>query len=214
MPTQPYLLKDGTRVPGVTTCLHSWLPGGPDALMGWAVKQALAGKDFKAERDKAADAGTLCHAAADAWAMGKEPSWEGPQEIVAKAKKSFGAFLEWAEQTKFRVTHTETPLVSEVYRFGGCLDAAMMNNRRVLADYKTSNSIRAQYLAQVGGYGILWDENFPDDPLTGGYLILRFDREYGDFSHKWFPELDTGRKAFLLCRQLYEYEKELTKRAK
>jgi len=90
----------------------------------------------------------------------------------------------------------------------------MMNNRRVLADYKTSNSIRAQYLAQVGGYGILWDEHFPDDPLTGGYLILRFDREYGDFSHKWFPELETGRKAFLLCRQLYEYEKELTKRAK
>ena len=39
MPTRPYHTKDGKRVPGVTTVLHSWLPGGPDALMGWAVKE-------------------------------------------------------------------------------------------------------------------------------------------------------------------------------
>ena len=209
-----YRLKDGTRVPSVTTCLHSWLPGGPDALMGWAVKMAKEGKDFREERDLAAGAGTLAHSAMEAWVKGEESKWEAPEEIVIKAKKSFSAFLEWAEQTRFKVTHTEMSLISECHRFGGTLDAAMMNNRRVLADYKTSGSIRPQYLAQVGGYGILWDEHFPNDPLEGGYLILRFDREYGDFSHKWFPELDTGRKAFLLCRQLYDAEKELTKRAR
>lgn len=216
MPTQHkgYFLQDGTRVPSVTTILHSWVPGGPNQLMGWAAKMTREGKDFNAERDKAADAGTLAHGAMESWAKGEEPVWDAPDEIVAKAKRSFGAFLEWAEQTQFKITHTEQPLISEKYRYGGTFDAAMMNSRRVLADYKTSNSIRAQYLAQVGGgYGILWEENFPDDPIEGGYLMLRFDRTYGDFSHKWFPELDSARRAFLLMREMYDLEKELMKRA-
>lgn len=206
-----YFTKDGARVPSVTTILSRFKDAG--GLIHWAWEMGKAGKDYREERDKAADAGTLAHAAVEAWLHGQPTLFEGQPEVVAKAQKAFGAFLEWADQTQLKVTHTEIPLVSEKYRFGGTFDAILVKGRRSMGDWKTSGRVYGEYLAQVAAYGILWEENFPDEPIDGGYHLLRFDKEYGDFHAHWWGELEAGKRYFLSLREAYEDDKELKKRA-
>lgn len=213
MPTKPggYYLKDGTRVPSVTTILSRFKESG--GIIHWAWKLGMEGKDYKEVRDAAADAGTLAHDAAEAWVRGESFTWEPDNEIHKKAYVAYTAFLEWARQTNLTVDKTEIPLVSEKYRFGGTFDALMVNGKRIMADYKTSNNTYGDYLAQVAAYGILWEENFPDQPIDGGYYLLRFDKEFGDLHTHWWAELDAGKRYFLALRAAYEEDKELKRRA-
>lgn len=214
MPTQKggYFVADGTRVPSVTTILGRFKSS--EALIKWAWEQGRDGKDYRETRDAAAAAGTMAHAAVEAHIRGKPFEFEGDIETVANAKRSFGAFLEWLEQMRLRVTHTEMPLVSEKYRFGGTFDAIIVGNQRAMCDWKCSNGVYGEYLCQVAAYGLLWEENFPDEPIAGGYHLVRFDRKYADFTHHWWVELDAAREAFLLMRRLYELDHELRARAK
>jgi hypothetical protein len=207
-----YKLKDGTRVPSVTTVLGRFKDAGP--LMHWAWECGRDGKDFRQERDRAADAGTLAHAAVEAHVRHQPIEWAGEASVVERAQKAFGAFLEWAEQTRLTVDKTELPLVSEQYRFGGTFDAILLGSKRAMGDWKSSNGIYGDYLAQLAAYGQLWKENFPDQPIEGGFHLLRFDKTHGDFTHKWWGELDAGWKYFLALRQAYESDKELKARAK
>ena len=214
MPTQRkgYFLKDGTRVPSVTTILGRFKDAGP--LMYWAWQIGKEGKDFREERDKAADAGTLAHAAVEAHVHGQQITWAGDPAVVERAQRAFGAFLEWADQTRLVVDRTELPLVSEKYRFGGTFDAILLGSKRAMGDWKSSNGVYGEYLAQLAAYGQLWTENFPDQPIEGGFHLLRFDKTHGDFTHKWWGELNAGWQYFLHLREAYEFDKELKARAK
>lgn len=214
MPTavKGYFLKNGTRVPSVTTVLGRFKDAGP--LMYWAWQCGKDGKDFREERDKAADAGTLAHAAVEAWVKGDNFSFNGSEEVVARAKRAFGAFIEWADQTKLKVDKTELPLVSEKYAFGGTFDAILLGAKRAMGDWKSSNGVYGEYLAQLAAYGQLWSENYPDEPIDGGYHLCRFDKAHGDFTHKWWGELKAGWEYFLRLREAYEFDKELKQRAK
>lgn len=207
-----YFLADGTRVPSVTTVLSRFKEAGP--LMHWAWVEGKEGRDYRESRDKAADAGTLCHEAVEAWVRGLPYEWkhESP-EVLQRAQKAFGAFLEWADQTELRVEQAEMPLVSERYRFGGTFDAILVKGKRAMGDWKTSNGVYGEYLAQLAAYGHLWRENFPDQPLDGGFHLIRFDKMYGDFSHRYWPELDAGWRYFKSLRDAYEETKELKRRA-
>ncbi len=207
-----YKLADGTRVPSVTTVLGRFKDAGP--LMYWAWEQGKAGKDFRETRDAAAEAGTLAHAAVEAHVHGQPITWAGDPSVVEKAQKAFGAFLEWADQTKLTVDKTELPLVSEKYKFGGTFDAILLGTKRAMGDWKSSNGIYGEYLAQLAAYGQLWKENFPDQPIEGGFHLLRFDKTHGDFTHKWWGELDSGWRYFMALREAYEHDKELKARAK
>lgn len=229
-----YFLKSGEKVPSVTTIIGKFKD--PGALMYWSAGQTAeyimkhcpetptradvlklcdAGRmAYRNTRDAAAAAGTMAHEAAEAWVRKLPYEFEGSADVVEKAKKSYGAFLEWTNQTRLTVTHTELPLVSELYKFGGTMDGATMNNKRGILDYKTSNSLFAEYLIQIAGYGILWREHFPGDPVTGGYFLARFDRTHGDFGLHWWGELQSAERAFLLMRELYGINQELAKRAK
>lgn len=228
-----YHTKDGLRVPSVTTILGRFKESG--ALIHWSAGQAAqyvinnlpeqpsreqivklceqAKHEYRNVRDDAASAGTMAHEAVERW-IKKEPiAFDGKVEVTERAKKAFDAFLEWAVQTHLEVTQTEMALVSNVHGFGGTLDAMMVNGKRSLGDWKTSNGVYGEYLCQIAAYGILWEENFPDKPIDGGYHLLRFDKTYGDFKHHWWSELDTAKRSFLLMRELYENDKELKKRA-
>lgn len=215
MPTQKggYYLADGTtRVPSVTTVCNRFKDAG--GLIHWAWKEGSEGRDYRETRDKAADAGTMAHAAVDAWIHSKPIRFDGDPDVCGKAKTAFGAFLSWTEQTQLRVTHTEIPLVSEAHKFGGTFDAVVIRNGRAMADWKTSNAVYTENLIQLAAYGALWNENFPDDPIVAGNHLLRFDKEFGDFHHHYWADLSTAWDSFLHMRRLYENDKELKRRAK
>lgn len=212
MAANVYLNKAGKRVPGVTTIISRFKESG--GLIHWAWSLGKDGLDYREERQAAADAGTLAHKMVEADIRGYDFDRDAhPPEQLAKADSAFGAYQEWRNQTKLTPTETEVSLISEAHQFGGTLDAMLVQGRLALGDWKTSNSLYADYLIQLAAYGGLWRENHPDQPLHGGFHLLRFSKSHGDFSHHFYAELDEAWEAFKLMRKLYDLCAVLKKRA-
>lgn len=217
MPTAPYHLADGTRVPGTTTIIGRFKDSG--GLMQWAFQQGRAGAPhLYAEAEKAADIGTLAHAMVEAHIKGEDPEgvFNGASEDHrAKARNAFSEYLEWAAQTDVRITEQEMHLVSEEHRFGGTPDAiGVIGNSLCLLDWKTSNAVYCDYAIQLAAYRHLWDENHPEQPLTGPSYLLRFSKNYPDFEARKFGDLSEAWELFKLYRRAYDLDKELRKRVK
>lgn len=219
-PKAGYFLKDGTKVPGTTGVIGRFKESG--GLLQWAFKQGQSGKrHLYEEAEKAADIGTAAHAMveviindpkADVEKIAADMLPDG--DMRTKALSSFHAYQAWARNFKVKVVEQEIQLVSEKYKFGGTPDAiGLINNQLVLIDYKTSNSVYADYLFQLAAYAILWNENRPETPLTGGFHLCRFSKENGDFSHHYFPSLEDETRGFILMRDLYDICASAKKRA-
>lgn len=213
-PKDGYHLKDGTKVPGTTTILGRFKDSG--GLLQWAFQCGKAGQSSLYEKSEvAADIGTIAHGMADAWLRQKE--YEYPpctDEMKAKAQQAFDMFRQWLDQQRAEVIPCEESMVSEKHRFGGTPDILLRNVTLRMSDIKTSNAIYRDHLVQVAAYGILWDENHPDDPITGGYDVLRFAKDFPDFEHRHFGDLNEARELFLLLRPAYDLDLQLKKRCK
>lgn len=211
---QLYKNKSGKRVPSVTTILSRFKDSG--GLLYWANQAGLDGKTLDEARAPAATAGTMAHDLVEAHINGRDiPSLEGDKDVIEKAQAAFATYKVWERNTKLEIRHTEVALVSNEHDFGGRLDAVgVMDGKLVLIDWKTSNSVYADYTLQCAAYGILWNENYPDHPITGGYHLCRFAKEMGDFAHHFYGSLDDEAAAFLLMRDLYSRIKPIEKRVK
>lgn len=220
-PRAGYFLKDGTKVPGTTSIIGRFKESG--GLLQWAFKQGQSGKThLYQEAEIAADIGTVAHSMVEAHIHG------APHEDImaiatgafldsdrrVKAESAYNAYLAWAKNFNVQIIAQEIQLVSEKHRFGGTPDAiGLVGNQLVLLDWKTSNSVYSDYLIQLAAYRHLWEENNPDQPITGGFHLLRFAKEHGDFAHHYFPNLDEAWQQFLLFRSAFDIDKVLKKRA-
>lgn len=212
MPTQPYKNKDGIRVPGTTTIIGR-AKHDAGGLIHWAYECGLKGIDYREARDSAASIGSIAHDMVEAHIKGTNINLDGHRtDWVVKAKKSFKAFIEWANASELKADATEIPLVSEQYQYGGCPDVIFVKGKRSLGDWKTSSNVYADYLLQLAAYKNLWEENYPNKPIEGGAHLIRFDKEYGDFHHHYYSDLDDAWEAFKCERQLYNLMKKLKKR--
>lgn len=209
-----YQDSSGTTVPSVTTIISRFKESG--GLLYWANQCGLKGQTLDEARTPAATAGTMAHELVEAHLRGeKEPALDATGDIVAKARAAFATFLKWQKQSSLEFKHVEVPLVSDRYRFGGRLDAiGSVGNELVLCDFKTSNSVYADYTLQLAAYEVLWTENYPDHPLIGGFHLLRFAKEEGDFAHHHYPKLEREAIAFLKMRELFDIVKDCEKRVK
>lgn len=245
-PKAGYYTRDGNRVPGVTTVLGRFKEAGGLIHWSWdlafkplmrarsIIERVTVGKfgmheleaflaepvsewDYKAKRGKFADAGSVAHDMVECFIRGRE--FDGHQyekHLVEMALPAFEAFQEWAGSTKFSVIETEVALVSEEHKFGGTRDAIMVNGRRALGDWKTSNKIYPEYLCQLAAYGLLDEEQ--GHKIDGGYHLLRFAKQASpddpvQFTHHYWSQLDVARDAFLAMRSLYDVMKRLEKMA-
>lgn len=216
-PRSGYYSKDGKRLPGTTTVIGRFKESG--ALIAWAYGRGKEGLELYESRDKAAELGTLAHSMVEEYIKGNDPQsaldavhlTKGDSDSVNSA---FDAFLEWYDGNKFEVIAQEVQLVSEKYLYGGTPDAVARDSkgRICLLDWKTSNGVYSDYIVQLGAYRILWNENFPEQQLTGGSHLCRFAKEGGDFAHHYFPNIDEAERAFILMRELYDIDKQLKKR--
>ncbi len=213
-PTDGYRI-DGERVPGVTTIISRFKPSG--GLIHWAWQQGRDGKDYRETRDAAADAGTIAHdmVEADIYGAAFDRTKYKP-ELLDKADGAFKAYQEWKQQTQLAIAEAEVSLTSAQHRFGGTLDALFVRGSLALGDWKTSNSIYADYLIQLGAYAILWEENYPERPIGGGFHLLRFSKqEHADdpisFTHSYWSDLEIAKEQFLIYRRAYDLDKRLSK---
>lgn len=224
------------RIPGTTTVIGRFKDSG--ALIYWANKEGLEGRPIRGPESasaQACDIGTLAHAMVEADIRGTTPpsqdefaaEWrrrllasspgrdrdEMEGHIISmceKANSSFRAYLEWKGQSNLKPVLTELSLTSKRWLFGGTLDAVQIGGRIAMLDWKTSNGIYQDHIIQVaGGYALLWEENFPDMPITGGFHILRFSKKGGDFAHHYWPNIDGAKEAFIHMRILYELDRKL-----
>lgn len=210
---------NGQKVPGVTTIIGRFKDS--VGLLFWAFEQGKAAERGEIEklydkRDEAGEAGTLAHALVEAHIHGL-PLTElsvYPENIAKQAMQGYENYLRWQEDNKIEIVYQEMELVSEEYRFGGCLDAIGRDSRGQLCllDWKTSNAIYPDYIVQIAAYRHLWETNHPDQPLTGGFHLLRFSKESADFVHHYWSELDDAWRQFILLREAYELDKRLKKR--
>lgn len=221
-PRAGYLLKDGTKAPSVTTILSRFKESGP--LMHWAFQQGKSGAERLYDAaEKAADIGSCAHHMVELHIHGHSDAVIDNYcratmldlSMAEKAKSSFLAYRAWERNFKIKILQTEIYMVSEKHRYGGTPDAiGTIDGQLVLPDWKTSNGVYADYLIQLAAYGKLWEENHPDQPITGGFHLLRFAKEHGDFSHHYYPKLDNAWRQFLLFREAFEIDKELKARSK
>lgn len=206
----------GRRMPSVTTV------GGmldKPGLVYWANNHGLEGRDLRAAREfeSATDIGSYVHDCVHADIHGDEfPTF--PEHLAARqdaVDSALNAWRRWREGSGLTFIATEVPFVSEQYAYGGTIDAVVRDEqgRLAIADWKTSKGIYKDYLIQVAAYAMLWDENNAES-ITGGYHIVRFSKEHGDMEYRHFPELEDGKRAFVLLRELYDLVKALEKRAK
>ena len=218
-PKGGYKLKDGTRVPGVTTIISRFKDSG--GLLHWAFAQGQAAErgeisNLYDKRDEAAEAGTLAHSMVEAHINGTAmPDLSKyPKEIAKHANQGYSNFVQWSTTNSISIVHQEEELVSEVYQFGGSPDAIGIDaqHRFCIIDWKTSNAIYQDYLIQIAAYRVLWEENHPDKPITGGFHLLRFSKEHADFAHHYWSELDDAWEQFKLFRKAYDLDKKLKQR--
>lgn len=219
-PAGGYRNKEGIRVPGTTTIIGRFKDSG--GLLYWAFEQGKAAERGEInklydKRDEAAESGTLAHSFVEARIEGVEPKIpeSASEAVIADATAAFESYLTWESMSKLEVLDQEMELVSEKYQFGGSPDAiGTINGQLCLVDWKTSNGIYPDYLIQLAAYKQLWEENHPDELLTGGFHLCRFAKSHGDFAHHHFPNLDEAWEQFKLFRQAYDIDKALKKRAK
>lgn len=210
----PYRLHDGTIVPSVTTILSRFKESG--GLMYWAWQQGQAGKDFREERDVAAEVGTMAHALVEAHIKGRDtPLFDAPLEMQTKARQAYENYLAFETQADFKVISLESPMVSEKYGYGGTPDALFESPDGTLSlgDWKTGR-LYSDHLLQVVAYKVLWEENNPGRCITGGFHLCMFNKEYGDFSHHHYKELHDAWAMFSLLLQAYTLDKKLQARVK
>lgn len=204
----------GNKVPSVTTIIGRFKESG--GLLYWANEAGRNGLTLEQARQPAATAGTMAHELVEAHLRGeKPPALDASGDIIEKAKAAFATFLKWQKQSALKFKHVEVPLVSDAHRFGGRIDAiGTIGNELVLCDFKTSNSVYSDYTLQLAAYAILWNESYPDHPLVGGFHLLRFAKEEGDFAHHHFPKLDKEQAVFLSMRKLFDDVKDIERRVK
>lgn len=215
-PSSGYYTKAGERVPSVTEILGKFKNASP--LISWAFKKGYesgtaaskglpAPRSAYAEQEEAAKAGQIAHDLLECHILGKPYEYDGKKPLAIVQKRAENAFeigKKWLAGSCITIVDTETPLVSEKHKFGGTRDASgsTPDGRRRLLDWKTSGRVYADYLIQLGAYDLLAEE-CEGITFDGGYDILRFDKEFGDFQHHHFSDLSDAKEAFLLMVKLY-----------
>lgn len=227
-PKQGYRLADGTRCPSVTTIISRFKDSG--ALMKWAYttgrehgftegRGGIAPTSLYEVSGKAADIGTAAHSMVEERIKRGNP-YEAEtylslsDESRSKAANAFRMYEEWAAQSSLVIVDQEMQSVSEKHRFGGTPDAiGEIGGKLCLVDWKTSNGVYSDYLLQLAAYRQLWNENHPDRQLTGGSHLCRFAKEFGDFAHHYYAELDDAWTMFEHLLSAYRLDQILRKRA-
>lgn len=188
--------------------------GDKGAIIGAANKVGRAGLTLNEAWGSAKIIGSLVHDSIQA-AIHGDPMPEVPEEFRKPVESSLAAWWHWYAGTTLRIEYTEWPLVCEEHQFGGTIDAVVRDHedRLCIADWKTSSGIFPEMLWQVASYGHLWDVN-NEEKITGGFYVLRFDKEDGHLMYQHYPELDDALELFLLLRRAYDLDKRVGKRAK
>jgi hypothetical protein len=161
MPTTVYRLRDGTRVPSVTTVLDAVLA--KPALTRWANGLGLQGIRLEDYMSRTADIGTAAHELCIAHLAGREPKLDPAlsPEQVASAQRLYRRFHdEFLSRHDLQPVLLEEHMVSEELCYGGTLDVlGFLDGDLAVVDFKTGKGIYDEHFHQTAAYVHLAHEN-------------------------------------------------------
>ena len=203
-----YKNKEGVRIPSVTTVISQWGIK-TQALLHWAWNQGEQGIPLYEKKE--AEVGTIAHAMIEADIKGKDVDLSDyPVEMLEQANICYENFKTWKDKHNFNPIETEIRLISEEYQYGGTIDCiARVDGKLAIIDWKTGKEVYEDHIIQIVSYEKLWNENFPEYLIDGGYHILRTGKEIASFSYNWYGEFPGAWDAFLHLRALYDLAKEI-----
>ena len=190
-PHQKYITAAGEEVPGGSTICK--IGDSPEPLIAWAWKLGTQGVDYRKERDKAADIGTIAHFMCESFLNG----WvcdlsDYSQDHIDNALICYNKFVDWWEAEGFTKLGTEMQMVHPELRYGGTLDLVAFDkdDNVCLIDIKTSKRINDSYIRQIAGYTELWNAcQVKDETKIKRWAIVRIGKEeVGDFEVVWYDE--------------------------
>ena len=148
-----YQTKDGTEVPSVTEVIKN-LGWSKDALIGWARREAMEGRDPLRAKDRSSERGTVAHARIAAYLHGKrfKKDKEYSSEVLEETWAMRETFVRWWKRSGGKVLLCEEPLVHEELGYGGTIDLVADIGGPTLLDIKTSASIWPEHHIQVAAY--------------------------------------------------------------
>ena len=196
-PHQKYFLDDGTQVAGGSTICKIGDDAG--ALIHWAWNLGMEGKDYRKERDNAADIGTIAHFMIECMLNNQVADLEDfDQADIDKALVCYTKFLHWWDEQNLEVVATEVQLVNHLHKYGGTIDLVAKNKEgeHILLDFKTSKKISESYWRQCAGYAELWHYNNPGKKITNHCIVRIGKKDEGDFEVVWRPDLKKYWKTF------------------
>ena len=160
-----------------------------------------ARKEHTRKKQEAASIGTQVHEWAEQYA-------KAPIELPTDEKVLNGVigFLKWVKQHKVRFLASEQIVYSRKYNYVGIMDAeAVVDGKRRLIDFKTSNRLYDEYYLQVAAYRQAVEEE------VGAYeenaLIVRFDKETGAFETRDCPNHKEDLQGFLNTLGVKQWQK-------
>ena len=196
-----YKKKDGTRVPSVTTYLGILAK---PALMHWAWEQGVAGLDYRKVRDQSADIGSLVHHLIFCELTGENsytPEYT-PQDIAGSVPP-MEKFESWRKEHTLKPILLETPIVSELYSFGGTPDYyGLVDDVLTLVDFKTSEGFYLEHFCQLAAYErLLTGAGFKVEKVK----LLRFGKKEDEgYGEQVIENTENYWEIFLACQRIYE----------
>jgi hypothetical protein len=121
----------------------------------------------------------------------------------------------WLQTITFEVVAVERRIYSRRHRFSGTLDCITRSkDGLVLIDWKTSKSIYPEFRLQTAAYQLAWEEEHPDQPIEGRYLVRI--AEDGSVEPHYFPRSTyrLDKKGFLGALDLYRRAQQIEKEFK
>jgi hypothetical protein len=213
-PKQGYKNAAGLPIPGTGDINGRYM--NRERLLYWAFNRGKQGHP-KLYDNSALDIGTCVHTMAELDLQCRsekdivfylDATLTDPDERE-KAATSFKAFRAWRSQFHVDCYKHEISLVSEKLQYGGTLDnIAFIRAGKGLLEFKTSSEVYEDHLMQMAAYGILWEENFPSEPLDAGYHLILLPKDGAKPVHREFTkdQLHPFRQKFWLYRQAYNFE--------
>ena len=160
---------------------------------------------YNVKREEAATKGSLTHSYIEQYIKGEKPDLPDDENVAS----AINAFLDWEKKHKVKWLATEQIVYSKKYGYVGLLDAlAVIDRKTVLVDFKTSKGVYNDHLYQVAAYRAAQEEE-TGKKLSGGAMIVKFDKETAEFEVHECPDHDKDFKAFLGSLALKERDKEL-----
>ncbi len=195
-----YYTKNGDIAVGVTTVLNVL---NKPFLVAWANRLGLQGIDSTKFRDKMASIGTIAHLKIMSELSNAVPDLsEFSPADVKTADICLVTFHEWLTTHELKPIILETPLVSDIYGYGGTPDfVGHVNGELELLDFKTGNALYNDYHYQVAAYRQLLHENGHDIKRA---RLLRVGRNPNEgFEERMIISFDNEFALFLSCLKIY-----------